>query len=284
VGRHLTAQLGERAVGAQVDVLDAVAVAACLSETAPAAIVHLAAQSSVADSWRDVRGAWEVNVIGTVNLLEAARRETPGARVLFVSTGEVYGAAESFPTPETEPIRPISPYAATKAAAEIACRQFAAGGLDVVVARAFNNEGPGRDERFAVGSWARQIAELENGGAGTLEVGDLSTRRDLTDVRDACRAYSLLLDAEAAGTYNVASGRSVAMSEVLELMISLAQAPVDVEQRPERVRPHEITRLEGDPSRLQQATGWKPEIPLEQTLADTLAEARKRLAAEGAAR
>jgi GDP-4-dehydro-6-deoxy-D-mannose reductase len=213
-----------------------------------------------------------VNVDGTVNVLEAVRAERPEARVLLASTCEVYGNAERIPTPEDEPVRPVSPYAASKAAAELAC---AVSGLDVVVARAANHEGPGRDERFAVGSWTRQLARLEAEGGGALLVGDLSAERDILDVRDVCRAYRLLLDtAVPAGTYNVASGETVSMALVVELLVELARVPVEVERDEARVRPAEIRRLAGDPSRLRATTGWRPEIPLEQTLADALAAAR----------
>jgi GDP-4-dehydro-6-deoxy-D-mannose reductase len=214
-----------------------------------------------------------VNVIGTVNVLDAVRAGSPEARVLLASTCEVYGRAERIPTPEDEPVRPLSPYAATKAAAELAC---SVAGLDVVVARASNHEGPGRDERFAVGSWTRQIARLEAEGGGTLLVGDLTAERDILDVRDVCRAYRLLLDrAVPAGTYNVGSGRTVTIAHVLEQLVELARVPVQVERDESRVRPAEIPRLAGDPTRLRAATGWKPEIPLEQTLADTLGAARE---------
>jgi GDP-4-dehydro-6-deoxy-D-mannose reductase len=213
-----------------------------------------------------------VNVDGTVNVLEAVRAERPDARVLLASTCEVYGNAERIPTPEDEPVQPVSPYAASKAAAELAC---AVSGLDVVVARAANHEGPGRDERFAVGSWTRQLARLEAEGGGALLVGDLSAERDILDVRDVCRAYRLLLDpAVPAGTYNVASGKTVSMAAVVELLVELAGVPVEVERDEARVRPAEIRRLAGDASRLRAATDWRPEIPLERTLADALAAAR----------
>lgn len=275
VGTHLSALLGADALAAEADVLDGEAVARAVRGAEPTAIVHLAALSSVAESWVDAAAVWSVNVVGTVNVLEAARAEAPEARVLFVSTGEAYGRARTIPTPETEPLAPISPYAATKAAAEVACDHARRLGRDVVVARAFNHEGPGRDTRFAVGSWTRQIAELEQAGGGVLEVGDLTAERDLTDVRDVCRAYTLLLDGEVeAGTYNVASGRSVPMSVVVEQLLGLAQADVRVEQRPERMRPADIPRMAGDASRLRDATGWEPQIPLEQTLSDALEAAR----------
>jgi GDP-4-dehydro-6-deoxy-D-mannose reductase len=189
------------------------------------------------------------------------------------STCEVYGRAERIPTPEDEPVRPVSPYAATKAAGELAC---SVSGLDAVVVRPSNHEGPGRDERFAVGSWARQIARLESEGGGALLVGDLTAERDIVDVRDVCRAYRLLLDRSVpAGTYNVGSGRTVAMAHVVGLLVELATVPVRVERDESRLRPAEIPRLAGNPARLQAATGWRPEIPLERTLADTLGAARE---------
>jgi GDP-4-dehydro-6-deoxy-D-mannose reductase len=271
VGRHLRAELGDAFVPFSGDVLDGEALTAAVSGVQ--AVVHLAAESSVAGSWEDPIRSWRVNVTGTVNVLDAVRAGSPEARVLLASTCEVYGRAERIPTPEDEPVRPLSPYAATKAAAELAC---SVSRLDVVVARASNHEGPGRDERFAVGSWTRQIVRLEAEGGGTLLVGDLSAERDILDVRDVCRAYRLLLDrAVPAGTYNVGSGRTVTMAHVVEQLVQLARVPVRVERDERRVRPAEIPRLVSDPSRLPAATGWKPEIPLEQTLADTLGAARE---------
>jgi GDP-4-dehydro-6-deoxy-D-mannose reductase len=271
VGGHLRAELGGAFAPFEGDVLDASALRAALRGAD--AVVHLAAESSVASSWEDAFRAWHVNVDGTVNVLSAVREAAPEARVLVTSTCEVYGRATRIPTPEDEPARPVSPYAASKAAAELAC---GVSGLDVVVARATNHEGPGRDDRFAVGSWTRQLARLEAEGGGTLRVGDLTAERDILDVRDVCRAYRLLLDpAVPAGTYNVASGETVTMARVVELLVSLARVPVQVERDESRVRPVEVPRLAGDPSLLRHATGWRPEIPLERTLADTLAAARE---------
>ena len=270
VGGHLRAELGEGFVPYEGDVLDADALRKAVRGAD--AIVHLAAQSSVADSWKDALQSWRVNVDGTVGVLEAMSAEQPAARLLFASTCEVYGNASRIPTPEDERIAPVSPYAASKAAAELAC---AFSGFDAVVARATSHEGPGRDDRFAVGSWTRQIARLEAEGGGTLLVGDLSAERDILDVRDVCRAYKLLLDpAVPAGTYNVASGKTVKMADVVELLAGLARVPVRVERDESRVRPADIPRLSGDPSKLRTATGWEPEIPLEQTLADALEAAR----------
>lgn len=275
VGGHLLARLGQRGVGLEVDVTDEEALARAVADVAPDAVVHLAAASSVAASWADPTEPWRVNALGTVNLLEAVREQVPGARVLVVSTGDVYGQADDVPTSETAPYRPVSPYAASKAAAELAAEQLRRAGSDVVVVRAFQHEGPGRDERFAVGSWAAQIARAEEAGRGTVLVGDLSPERDLTDVRDVVRAYETLLDPSVpADTYNVASGKQVAMRTVLDILVSLARCPIEVEEDPSRFRGTEVSVLSGDATKLRFATGWAPEIPLEQTLADTLDAAR----------
>jgi GDP-4-dehydro-6-deoxy-D-mannose reductase len=275
VGSHFLARLGERARPLDGDVTDAQAIADAIGRGKPEAVVHLAAGSSVGASWGDPREAWRVNVLGTVNVLEAVRTLAPGARVLVVSTGEVYGRAEEIPTTENAPVAPLSPYAASKAAAEVAAGQARRAGLDVVVARAFQQEGPGRDERFAVGSWSAQIVRAEELGGGIVQVGDLTARRDITDVRDVVRAYEALLDPSVpAGTYNVGSGRVVEMQEVLDILVGLAGSPIEVELDPERVRPADLPVLAGDASRLRSATGWEPTISLEQTLADTLQAAR----------
>ena len=281
VGTHLERLLGVEADAPELDVLDRPTLEAAIASAQPRAVVHLAAQSSVAESWQDPADAWAVNVLGTVNILEAVRTGAPAARVLVASTGEVYGRAEVMPTPESAAVAPISPYAASKAAAELACMDYALRGLDIVVTRPFNIEGPGRDERFAIGSWTRQLARLEAQGGGVLEVGDLSSERDVTDVRDVCRAYTLLLEERVEpGTYNVATGRATSLDQIVGALVSLADCEVQVKQRPERLRPVEIPRLCGDASRLRSVTGWQPELTLTETLTDALAEAREAVAAE----
>jgi GDP-4-dehydro-6-deoxy-D-mannose reductase len=270
-------RLGERAVPAEADVLDADALRAAIRAEGPAAVAHLAATASVAQSWNRGAEVWQVNTVGTVNLLDAVAAEAPEARVLVVSTAEFYGAADRFPTPEDSGAAPLSPYGASKVGAEVACgRARRADGLEVVVARSFPHVGPGQEEIFAVGSWVLQLARAELAGGGTLHVGDLSVRRDLVDVRDVARAYELLLaSAVPADTYNVASGHARELREVVELLVELARCPVEVEQDSARLRPVDIPILCGDASRLAEATGWSPEIPLEQTLADALDEARR---------
>ena len=262
VGRHLRAELGEAFVPYEGDVLDAASLAAAVRGVD--GVVHLAAAASVGESFGGAGEVWRTNVLGTVNVVEAIRAEAPAGRLLLASSGDVYGRAEVVPTPEEAPLAPVSPYAASKAAAELACV-----GVDAVIARAFPHTGPGQDERFAVGSWSAQLARLRAEGGGTLRVGDLEVERDLTDVRDVCRAYRLLLRAPA-GTYNVCSGRAVPLRRVVELLVEAAAVPVAVERDDERVRPAEVPVLAGDPSKLRAATGWEPRIPLEQTLADAL--------------
>jgi GDP-4-dehydro-6-deoxy-D-mannose reductase len=274
VGTHLRAELDDAFLPYDEDVLDLASLTTTLREARPDAVVHLAALSSVAESWGDVTEVWRTNVLGTVNVVEALRAEAPRARLLFVSSGEVYGRAPLVPTPEESPIDPVSPYGASKAAAELACRQ--ARDLDVVVARSFPHVGPGQNERFSVASWAAQLARLRGEGGGTLLVGDLDVERDLTDVRDVCRAYRLMLDrALPAGTYNVASGRAVPLKRVLELLVEAAGVPVTVERDPSRLRPAEVRVVAGDASRLRAATGWEPSIPLERTVADVLEAAQR---------
>ncbi len=276
VGSHLLAELGDEAVPLEANVANVDAVAKGLRREQPTAVVHLAAHSSVASSWGDEGDVWLVNAVGTVNVLSAVASEAQDARVLVVSTGDVYGRADVFPTPEDAPVQPLSPYAASKAAAELAVdRARRAQAVDAVVVRSFSHIGPGQAEAFAVGSWAAQAARLEEAGGGVLQVGDLEVRRDFTDVRDVCRAYRLLLDRTVpAGTYNVSSGVAVRLAEVVDVLLSLARCPITVELDPERRRTADIPVQQGDAARLARATGWRPELPLERTLAETLDYAR----------
>jgi GDP-4-dehydro-6-deoxy-D-mannose reductase len=239
----------------------------------PAQVYHLAALSSVAASFQDPTPTYQTNVMGTLHLLDALRRLAPASRTLVVSSAEVYGGLTN-PLPESTPLAPASPYAASKAAAEmIAIQHHRAYGLHVVRARSFNHTGPGQTARFAVSAFARQIARIEVARqAPVLGVGNLAARRDFLDVRDVAQAYMALVRLGAAGeVYNVCSGRAVALQALLDGLLSLAKVGIDVERDPALDRPVDVPELRGDPARLQAATGWRPEIPLEQTLADVLA-------------
>ncbi|HLL82817.1 MAG TPA: GDP-mannose 4,6-dehydratase [Longimicrobium sp.] len=255
-----------------LDVTSAASVAAAVEEARPEAVFHLAGQASVAGSFADPVGTWDANATGTLRLVEAL---AAGTRMVLAGSAEVYGPVPEAEQPirEERPLRPANPYAASKAAAEMACVGVAAArGVEAVVARSFNHTGPGQDARFALPSWARQIAAIRAGSAEpVLRVGNLEARRDLLDVRDVVRAYRRLAEAGVPGTaYNVCSGAASSMREVLDALVAASGADVRVEVDPERVRPVDVPLLLGDGSRLR-ALGWAPEIPLRRTLADLLA-------------
>lgn len=255
----------------------------------PEVVYHLGGWSDVGGSWADPYTTFEVNVLGTVSILEAARR-AGASRVVLISSADVYGTVpvDHLPITEDHPIVPSSPYGASKQASEAAALQYHRGhGLDVVVVRPFNHIGPGQSPRFAAPAFAAQIAAAERAGEGgttPLRHGDLSPERDLTDVRDVVRAYRLLAVSGRAGQcYNVCSGRSTAMSDLLETLCALATVPIETEVDPARMRPVEVPTHRGSLAKLTEATGWEPSIPLQQTLRDVLDDARRRHDADRAA-
>jgi len=245
-------------------------------------IIHLAAQASVGASWQDGAGTWEVNALGAVNLLDAAAACSSPPRVLLVSSAEVYGALrnDELPVGEDHPFAPASPYAASKAAAELAGVQAWLGrGLPVVRARPFNHTGPGQRPDFVVPGLARQVAEIALRGGHELRTGNLAARRDITDVRDVVRAYrDLLVGGEAGGVYNVCRGTSVEIAALARRLIELAGVDVRSVVDPARMRPVDQPDLRGDPGRLMAATGWSPTISIDQTLTDVLAYWRAQVA------
>lgn len=292
VGGHLAATLaarGDEAVGlgrdpagpeslaayVQADLLDAGAIRAAVRDLRADAVVHLAAAASVGASWRSPAETLDNNTRSTLNLLEAVRAETPDAVVVAVGSGEEYGPVpeERLPVGEDEPLRPQNPYAVSKAAAGLLAGFYAdAHGMRVVRTRAFNHAGPGQSDMYVVSAFARQIADAERAGQGELvvETGNLAPRRDFCDVRDVVRAYALLAEHGDAAIFNVCSGVSVPVADILA---GLARATgISVEQRtdPSRLRQHEVMDIRGSHARLTEATGWQPEIALETTLADTL--------------
>ena len=282
VGRWLSAHLDQAgdevmATGPHVDVTEPLALGRAMAAARPEAVYHLAALTHVGRSWDDAAEFLRVNAGGTLNVLEAARRCRPAPRVLVVSSAEVYGAVrpEDVPISESAPLRPVSPYAASKAAAELLGLQAHLGhGLPVVRARAFNHAGPGQAPSFVVPALARRIVSAVASGRGTVPVGNLSPRRDVTDVRDVVRAYRLLMERGQPGeVYNVCSGRDVAVAEVVRRLLALAGADLDLEPTPELTRPVDVPVLVGDATRLREDTGWQPAVPLDETLAAVLDEA-----------
>jgi GDP-4-dehydro-6-deoxy-D-mannose reductase len=249
-------------------------------------IVHLAGQSSVHLSWLDPGGTLRTNVLGLVHLLDAVRRRGGRPDVLVVGSAEEYGAVEAadLPLREDRPLLPASPYAVSKVAQACLALQYGAAGMRVLRTRTFHHTGPGRGETFAESSFARQIAEAEAGlRPPVLQVGNLEAVRDYSDVRDVVRAYWALLErGEAGAVYNVCSGRGRTIRELLDILLSLADAKLDVKVEPERLRPADVPAQFGDPRRLREATGWEPRIPLERTLRDLLDDWRQRLQAPAA--
>jgi GDP-4-dehydro-6-deoxy-D-mannose reductase len=286
---HGSSRVSARGVrNLEADIVDPRAAGAAVEEARPDAIVHLAGQSSVHQSWLDPGGTLRTNVLGIVHVLDAARRLGLKPAVLVVGSAEEYGpvAEADLPIREDAPLQPASPYAVSKAAqAAMALLYGPKGGMRVVLTRTFHHTGPGRGEAFAESSFARQIAEIECGlRPPVIEVGNLDAVRDFTDVRDVVRAYLLLLEkGEAGQAYNVCSGRGLRIREILDLLLAGSTARVEVRVDQERLRPSDVPAQVGDPARVRAATGWEPRIPLEQTLADLLADWRARISGRGLA-
>lgn len=273
VGRRLAAALaaaGHEAIGAdrEVDVTDARRIGGALADHAPEAVVHLAAMSSVARSWQAPRDCYRLNFVGTRNLLNAAGRHVPRARVLLVGSADQYAASapREHPFDESTPMAPRSPYARSKAAGELLGRAARAEGRDVVCVRAFNHTGAGQSDDFVASSFARQLAAIADGRAEpVMRVGNLASVRDFLHVDDVVRAYLALLDPGVpADVYNVASERATPIQAVLDGLFALAGATPRVERDPGRWR--ETDWLVGDAARLRAATGWRARIPLEAIL------------------
>jgi len=262
------------------DLTEPGAAARVLGEVRPERVFHLAGLSVVGSSWARRAEVLRVNLEATFHLLEALR-EIP-APCLLVSSAEVYGLVDeaSQPIPETAPLRPVSPYALSKACQELyAAYYILAERLPLVTVRAFNHIGPRQGPGFVCADIARQVAAVEAGQAPpALAVGNLSARRDFTDVRDMVRAYWLAPDKGLPGeVYNAASGTAVAIREVVEIFRGLARVPIEVLEDPARFRPVDLPLLLGDAGKLRAATGWAPAIPLRTSLADTLADWRRRV-------
>jgi GDP-4-dehydro-6-deoxy-D-mannose reductase len=252
----------------EVDVCDAAAVAVAIDAARPDAIVHLAALASVATSYTDPEAVARVNYFGTLHVLRAALRHAPHARVLLVSSSEIYGgSATSDPISENAPLAPVSPYARTKAAADLLGAAFAESGLDVVRARPWNHTGPGQTDGYVASSFARQLAEMVLGQRDpVLQVGNLGAVRDFLDVADVVDAYAQLLDPRVPrGAYNIATGVPVRIAEILDHLTEHAGLQPQLEMDPTRHRSDRASV--GDATRLRRVTDWAPRIPLQDTLA-----------------
>jgi GDP-4-dehydro-6-deoxy-D-mannose reductase len=253
-------------------------VAELIRNVKPGRIFHLAAISHVRTSWEKRRETLETNLMGTFHLYEAVRRHAPKARVLFVSSSDVYGylkpgeRVHAFKESERDGV--VSPYAFTKAGGELLSEFYAAWeDLDAVVARPFPHTGPGQTADFVCSDWARQIALIEKGKLPpVIGVGNLEPRRDYSDVRDVVRAYGLLMRKGVRGeVYNISSGKAPALRAVLRTLLSFSDRKIEVRVDPEKLRKSDILHLAGSNRKIREATGWEPRIPLGKTLSDLLA-------------
>lgn len=268
------------------DLTDAASLHAVVRAARPDRIYHLGAQSSVGASWALAKATTDVTYSGTVRLLEAARVEAPAVKFLLVGSSEEYGGTSGKLT-EASALEPLSPYGVAKLAADKAGGTYHRSyGLHVVRVRAFDHTGPGRDERFAIGSWARQIALFEREyvieatdpgqkdfvkDIGVfLRHGNLAAVRTICDSRDMARAYAMALDSCAPDVYNVCGDEVASMSAVLQELRGCAKMGVGLMLDPALARPADVPVLDGDDSKFRSITGWKPEISLKQTCADLL--------------
>ena len=267
------------------DLGDAAATAEAVAEAAPDQIYHLAGYAHVGRSFQEPRAAWADNLTATLNLYDGVARLPRRPRVLYVGSGLVYGepAGPNHLLDESAPLRPVSPYAASKAAADLASFQYTqSAGLAIIRARPFNHIGPRQSPEFAAASFARQLARIEQGKQEPrLRTGDLRPRRDLTDVRDVVEAYLLLMEKGRPGeAYNVGSGQAHSMQAILDRLQALAGLQVPVEADAGRMRAAETAVLRADASKLRRETGWAQKYTLDQTLADTLEYWREQVKGE----
>ncbi len=277
----LLGDLAEKVKACYLDVRDRDQTASILEQFRPDRIFHLAAIAFVPVSFEDPRLVFEVNLFGTMNLYDGLRRMGLNPRILFVGTAEVYGSVspEDLPLTETHKTEPTNPYAVSKLAAELMSVQYARHhGMNIVCVRPFNHTGPAQSPRFVCSDFAKQIAEIEAGAREPLmRVGNLESRRDLSDVRDMIRAYVMALEkCDGDGTvYNIGAGESHSIREVLDILLGMSKTKIKVEQDPERMRPSDAPDIYGDCAKFHGVTGWRPAHALEETLADTLDYWRK---------
>jgi GDP-4-dehydro-6-deoxy-D-mannose reductase len=272
-GHQVIALAGPGAVGHSLDIRDYSGVKQLVCDTHPDAVVHLAGWSSVGSSFAEPLDCFDVNTRGTAVVFEAVRTQAPSARVLLISSGEVYGRAEhSERRQESSALAPASPYAMSKQAAELVAQQYhAAFGIHSVIARAFNHVGAGQDERFVVPSLVQQIRDIARRRRDpVIRVGNLDPVRDFSSVRDVVEAYRLLLERGRPGeAYNVCSGRGLSIREVLEELLRLAGVEAQIEVDPAKVRAAEVSHLVGDPGKLMRL-GWQPEADVFSSLFEEL--------------
>lgn len=259
----------------ECDLLDAFSTYKLIASVRPDRIFHLAAQSHVPASWNAPAATLQDNIMGQLNIFEAVREAGIDPLIQIAGSSEEYGMVypDEVPMKESNPLRPLSPYAVSKVAQEMLAYQYHQSyGIKSIVSRGFNHSGPRRGENFVDSSFARQVALIEKVlQEPVISVGDLSSKRDFTDVRDMVRAYWLMLDKGKPGeVYNIGSGNTRPVQDSLDILLSMSQVQVEVKVDPTRLRPSDVKILWADSSKFIEATGWKPTIPYEQTLRDLL--------------
>jgi GDP-4-dehydro-6-deoxy-D-mannose reductase len=284
VGGHLQALLAAAADGpwqlikAQpYDLLDSASLDAWLQDDCPDAVIHLAGQTFVPEAFRDPQHTLQVNLLGTLNLLQALKRRGFCGTFLYVSSGDVYGQVGEANLPISEELapRPRNPYAVSKVAAELLCQQWSySEPWRIIVARPFNHIGPGQGEAFVIPSMARQLVRVRQGlQSAQLEVGDVDVTRDFLDVRDVLQAYLALLEHGRSGeVYNVCSGVELRVRDLIMQMANLAGVEVELIQDASRMRLSEQRRVVGCSKKLQKETGWKPGVSITETLQAVLSD------------
>jgi len=264
------------------DLLDPHSLQGAMMDVRPNLVFHLAAQSFVPASWTSPAVTLNINVVGSCNLFEAVRAAKIDPVIQIACSSEEYGLVkpEEVPIKETNPLRPLSPYAVSKLAMDyLGYQYFKSYGMKIVRTRGFNHTGPRRGEVFAESSFAKQIAEIEKGKKEpVILVGNLEAKRDYTDVRDMVNGYFLAATKGKPGeVYNICSGKAVKIGEVLEILLKMSKVKTKVVQDPSRMRPSDVPILQGDCSKFRRKTGWKPKIPLQKTLKDLLNYWRERV-------
>ncbi len=264
------------------DLLDSHSLYTTINKTKPDYIFHLAAQSFVPTSWGSPAVTLEVNIVGSANLFEAVRQVGIDPVIQIACSSEEYGMvhADEVPIKETNPLRPLSPYAVSKLAMDyLGYQYFESYQTRIVRTRGFNHTGPRRGDTFAESTFAKQIALIEKGKQEPIiYVGNLEAARDYTDVRDMVRAYLLAVEkCDPGEVYNIATGKAIKIADVLNMMLKMSKVKVEIKQDPARMRPSDVPILIGDASKFKAKTGWSPEIPFEKTAEDLLNYWRERV-------
>lgn len=283
VGRHYCSRYGGVSLSdgpETVDLRDSARLRSAIEAWKPEAVLHLAAQSSVAASFKDPEATFAINFLGTYNLLQALKEIDFRGVFLYVGSADMYGQTteEDIPISESQPLRPRSPYAVSKVAAEALCYQWSQNAeFRIVMTRPFTQIGPGQDRRFALPDFARQIVEIRAGRRPPwLVTGDTEVVRDFTDVRDSVRAYRMLLEAGKNGeTYNICSGVGRSLYSLVVELLHLAGVEAELRIDASRLRPSEQRRVLGNPQKINSKLGWFPQIPLAETLKDILEAAEE---------